>query len=131
MVCPFGQKGFGDCLTSVSIRQLDLTWKGSTISLDGAKAYLSFIYKTRTRRASLTVPGGGHIGNGCVRDLLLLIAGRKNRRTAAGPRLLPVRSVFEAAGPAKLQIGTQTMPLSEIAEAWEAPGKRRIVVTIQ
>jgi hypothetical protein len=42
-----------------------------------------------------------------------------------------IKSVFEAAGPAKLQIGTQTMPLSEIAEAWEAPGKPRIVVTIQ
>jgi hypothetical protein len=100
MVCPFGQKDFGDCLASVSIRQLNLTWKGSTISLDGAKAYLSFIYKTRTRRASLTVLGA-------------------------------IKSVFEAAGPAKLQIGTQTMPLSEIAEAWEAPGKPRIVVTIQ
>jgi NADPH:quinone reductase-like Zn-dependent oxidoreductase len=41
-----------------------------------------------------------------------------------------IKSVFEAVGPAKLQIATRTMPLSEIEEAWNAPGKPRIVVTI-
>jgi hypothetical protein len=42
-----------------------------------------------------------------------------------------IKSVFDVAGPAKLQIATKTMPLSEIEEAWEAPGKPRIMVTIQ
>ena len=42
-----------------------------------------------------------------------------------------IKDVFEAAGPAKLQIATQTMPLSDIEKAWKAPGKPRIVVTIR
>jgi hypothetical protein len=48
------------------------------------------------------------------------------------PKLLgAIKSVLEVAGPAKLQIATQTMPLSAIEQAWKAPGKPRIVVTIQ
>jgi NADPH:quinone reductase-like Zn-dependent oxidoreductase len=47
------------------------------------------------------------------------------------PKLLDaIKNVFEAAGPAKLQIATHTMPLSEIEEAWEEPGRPRIVVTM-
>jgi NADPH:quinone reductase-like Zn-dependent oxidoreductase len=47
------------------------------------------------------------------------------------PKLLGViKSVFDAAGPAKLRIATRTMPLSEIEEGWKAPGKPRIVITI-
>jgi NADPH:quinone reductase-like Zn-dependent oxidoreductase len=48
------------------------------------------------------------------------------------PKLLDgIKSVLEAAVPAKLQIATQTTPLSEIEEAWKVPGKPRIVVTIE
>jgi NADPH:quinone reductase-like Zn-dependent oxidoreductase len=48
------------------------------------------------------------------------------------PKLLGgIRSVFEAVGPAKLQIATHTMPLSEIEEAWKKPGKPRVVITIR
>jgi NADPH:quinone reductase-like Zn-dependent oxidoreductase len=48
------------------------------------------------------------------------------------PKLLGgIKNVFEAAGPAKLQIAIQTMPLSEIEDAWKAPGKPRIVISIQ
>lgn len=47
------------------------------------------------------------------------------------PKLLDaVRSVFEAVAPAELQIATKTVPLSEVEEAWDAPGKPRIVFTI-
>jgi NADPH:quinone reductase-like Zn-dependent oxidoreductase len=47
------------------------------------------------------------------------------------PKLLDaVRSVFDAVAPANLKIATRTMPLAAIAEAWDAPGKPRIVVTI-
>jgi NADPH:quinone reductase-like Zn-dependent oxidoreductase len=47
------------------------------------------------------------------------------------PKLLnAIKSVFEATGPAKLQIATRTMLLSVIEEAWEEPGKPRIVVTM-
>ena len=41
-----------------------------------------------------------------------------------------LESVFAAAVPAKLQIATRTMPLAQIAAAWGAPGKPRMVVTI-
>jgi NADPH:quinone reductase-like Zn-dependent oxidoreductase len=48
------------------------------------------------------------------------------------PKLLGgIEKVFEAAGPAKLQISTKIMPLSEIEEAWKAPGKPRIVIAIE
>ena len=48
------------------------------------------------------------------------------------PKLLgSIKSVFEAVGPARLQIATQTMDLAEIEEAWTAPGKPRIVMTIR
>ncbi len=48
------------------------------------------------------------------------------------PKLLAaIRSVFEAAVPAKLQIATRTMPLSKIEEAWQAPAKPRIVITMR
>lgn len=41
-----------------------------------------------------------------------------------------VRNVFAIAVPEKLQIETKTFPLSAIAEAWNAPGKPRVVVTM-
>lgn len=47
------------------------------------------------------------------------------------PKLLEgIGSVFEAVAPAKLQIATKVLPLSEIEEAWKAPNKPRIVITV-
>ena len=47
------------------------------------------------------------------------------------PKLLAsIKSVFDAVGPAGLEIATTTMPLSAISEAWNAPGKPRVVVQI-
>ncbi len=42
-----------------------------------------------------------------------------------------IDSVFAMAQPARLQIATRTTPLSAIETAWKAPGKPRVVVTIQ
>lgn len=48
------------------------------------------------------------------------------------PKLLgSIKSVFEAVGPARLEIATRTMDLSEIEEAWQAPTKPRIVMTVR
>jgi NADPH:quinone reductase-like Zn-dependent oxidoreductase len=41
-----------------------------------------------------------------------------------------IRSVFQAVEPARLQIATKPIPLSEIAKAWDLPGKPRVVFTI-
>lgn len=52
-------------------------------------------------------------------------------KSVAFPKLLEaIRHVFEAVGPAKLEIATKTMPLASVEEAWGATGKPRIVVTI-
>jgi hypothetical protein len=42
-----------------------------------------------------------------------------------------IKSVFEAAGPAKLQIAIQTMPLSEIESAWKARGNPALAFLAQ
>lgn len=48
------------------------------------------------------------------------------------PKLLSaIKSIFEAAGPAKLQIATQSAPLSEIEAAWKAPAKPRVVIMME
>jgi hypothetical protein len=41
-----------------------------------------------------------------------------------------IKGVFEATIPAKLQIATKTVPLSEVEEYWSAPGKPRVVFTL-
>lgn len=48
------------------------------------------------------------------------------------PRLLSaIQNVFQFADSAKLQIAIRTMPLSEIEEAWQAPSKPRVVITMK
>jgi NADPH:quinone reductase-like Zn-dependent oxidoreductase len=47
------------------------------------------------------------------------------------PKLLDaIGNIFKAVAPANLQIATKQMSLSQIEEAWGAPGKPRLVVTI-
>lgn len=42
--------------------------------------------------------------------------------------LAAIQNVFAVSGPANLQIVTRTVPLSSIEDAWDAPGKPRLVV---
>ena len=44
--------------------------------------------------------------------------------------LASIAGVFASAIPARLEVEMQTKPLSSIAEAWKAPSKPRIVITI-
>jgi ABC-type molybdate transport system permease subunit len=47
------------------------------------------------------------------------------------PALLnAVKSTFEAIGQANLRIATKTVPLSEVENHWNAPGKPRLVFTL-
>jgi len=41
-----------------------------------------------------------------------------------------VKSTFDATIPAKLQIATKNVPLAEVEQHWNAPGKPRVVFTI-
>jgi NADPH:quinone reductase-like Zn-dependent oxidoreductase len=53
-------------------------------------------------------------------------------RSVPLPKLLDaIRSVLEAAVPAKLQIATKAVPLSAIEETWNAPVKARVVFVMQ
>ena len=73
---------------------------------------------------SIDLPGAG------LRSSPIVLMGSGIKSVPLTKLLGAIKSVFEAAGPAKLQIATHTMPLSEIETAWKAPGKPRIVVTI-
>jgi NADPH:quinone reductase-like Zn-dependent oxidoreductase len=82
-----------------------------------------------------------HVG-GASREEEILLPGAALRSSAiqlmgSGVKSVPfpkllgaIESVFKAAGPARLHIATQTMVLDQIEEAWEAPGKPRVVVTL-
>jgi hypothetical protein len=56
-------------------------------------------------------------------------SGLKSVRSSA--LLGAIKGVFDAVVPAKLQIAAKAVSLSVIEETWDAPGKPRIVFTIQ
>jgi NADPH:quinone reductase-like Zn-dependent oxidoreductase len=60
--------------------------------------------------------------------IVLMGSGFKSVRSSA--LLGAIKSVFEATIPARLQIATKAVPLSEVEAYWGAPGKPRVVFTI-
>jgi NADPH:quinone reductase-like Zn-dependent oxidoreductase len=82
-----------------------------------------------------------HVG-GASREENIQLPGAALRSSAiqlmgSGVKSVPFPRLFDAIGnalntviPAKLQIATKTVPLSAIEDAWDAPGKPRIVITI-
>ena len=73
---------------------------------------------------SIDLPGAGLRSSAIV----LMGSGLKSVRSSA--LFEAIKGVFEATIPAKLQIATKTVPLSEVEEYWSAPGKPRVVFTI-
>jgi NADPH:quinone reductase-like Zn-dependent oxidoreductase len=73
---------------------------------------------------SIDLPGVGLRSS----SIVLMGSGFKSVRSSA--LLASVKNVFEAALPAALQIATKAVPLSEVEAYWNAPGKPRIVFTI-
>lgn len=65
-----------------------------------------------------------------LRSSSIQLMGSGLRSVPYAKLLASIRGVFAAAVPAKLKIEVQTMPLAAIAEAWTAPAKPRIVITI-
>jgi NADPH:quinone reductase-like Zn-dependent oxidoreductase len=77
-----------------------------------------------SREESIELPGAA------LRSSAIQLMG-SGIKSLSFPKLLEaVKHVFDVALPAKLQIQTNTVPLSAIAENWGAPGKPRVVVTI-
>ena len=77
-----------------------------------------------SREEEIALPGAA------LRSSAIQLMGSGIKSVPFAKLLGAIKNVFEAAGVAKLQIATKTMLLSEIEEAWKAPGKPRIVITI-
>ena len=77
-----------------------------------------------SREEEIALPGAA------LRSSAIQLMGSGIKSVPFAKLLGAIKNVFDAAGAAKLQIATKTMLLSEIEEAWKAPGKPRIVITI-
>jgi|SRR5580698_10585479 NADPH:quinone reductase-like Zn-dependent oxidoreductase len=73
---------------------------------------------------SIDLPGAG------LRSSAIVLMGSGVKSVRSSALLGAIKSVFEAAIPARLQIATKTVPLSEVEECWSAPGKPRVVFTL-
>ncbi len=73
---------------------------------------------------SIDLPGAGLRSSAIV----LMGSGLKSVRSSA--LLEAIKGVFEATIPAELKIATKAVPLSEVEEYWSAPGKPRVVFTL-
>ena len=76
------------------------------------------------REQSIDLPGAALRSSAIV----LMGSGLKSVRSSA--LFEAIQGVFEAAIPAKLQIATKVVPLAEVEEHWNTPGKPRMVFTI-
>jgi NADPH:quinone reductase-like Zn-dependent oxidoreductase len=74
---------------------------------------------------SIDLPGAGLRSSAIV----LMGSGAKSVRSSA--LLEAIKSVFNATIPARLQIATKIVPLSEVEKYWSAPAKPRVVFTLR
>jgi NADPH:quinone reductase-like Zn-dependent oxidoreductase len=133
---PLGAQHYEQALKEIFTKGIDVVidylWGES------AKTVIVAIAKTQE---DATLVRFVHVG-GASREEEIALPGAALRSSAiqlmgSGVKSVPfakllgaIKNVFEAAGVANLQIATKTMLLSEIEEAWKAPGKPRIVITI-
>jgi NADPH:quinone reductase-like Zn-dependent oxidoreductase len=73
---------------------------------------------------SIDLPGAG------LRSSSIVLMGSGYKSVPLPTLLNAVKNTFDAVGPAKLQIATRTVPLSELESNWNAPGKPRVVFTL-
>jgi len=74
--------------------------------------------------ASIDLPGAG------LRSSAIVLMGSGAKSVGSSKLLEAIKSVFKATVPARLQIATKPVPLSEVEEFWSAPGKPRVVFTL-
>ncbi|MGI4830803.1 MAG: hypothetical protein ACRYFU_21815 [Janthinobacterium lividum] len=75
-----------------------------------------------SREENIELPGAA------LRSSAILLMGSGVKSVPLPKLLEAIQHVFEAAVSARLQIATRTVPLSEIEQVWNAPGKPRLVV---
>lgn len=73
---------------------------------------------------SIDLPGAG------LRSSAIVLMGSGTKSVRLSALLAAIQSVFEATIPARLQIATKTIPLSQVKECWSASGKPRVVFTL-
>jgi NADPH:quinone reductase-like Zn-dependent oxidoreductase len=73
---------------------------------------------------SIDLPGAG------LRSSPIVLMGSGAKSVPLPALLNAVKSTFDAVGPAKLRIATKAVPLSEVESNWNAPGKPRVVFTL-
>jgi NADPH:quinone reductase-like Zn-dependent oxidoreductase len=73
---------------------------------------------------SIDLPGAA------LRSSAIVLMGSGAKSVHPSALFSAIKSVFEATIPAKLQIATKSVPLSQVEEYWSAPGKPRVVCTI-
>lgn len=78
-----------------------------------------------SREENIELPGAA------LRSSAIQLMGSGVKSVPFGKLLGAVGSVFEAIEAAGLEIATKVVPLEAIGEAWGAPGKPRVVVTIR
>ena len=73
---------------------------------------------------TIDLPGAG------LRSSAITLMGSGMKSVPAAALLSAVKSVFDVTVSAGLRVDTKTVPLAEVAEHWDAPGKPRLVFTL-
>jgi NADPH:quinone reductase-like Zn-dependent oxidoreductase len=73
---------------------------------------------------SIDLPGAG------LRSSSIVLMGSGYKSVPLPALLNAVKNAFDAVGPANLRIATKTVPLSALESHWNAPGKPRVVFTL-
>ncbi len=66
-----------------------------------------------------------------LRSSAIVLMGSGLKSVRASGLLRAIKNVFEVTTPAGLQIATKAVPLSQVEEYWNVPGKPRIVFTLE
>jgi NADPH:quinone reductase-like Zn-dependent oxidoreductase len=133
---PSGQKNYEEALIGEFTRGIDVVvdylWGASARTIISAiakgvddAAPVRFVHVGgASGEESIDLPGAG------LRSSSIVLMGSGYKSVPLPKLLAAARSVFESVLPARLQIATMAVPLSEVEKHWRAPGKPRIVFTL-
>jgi NADPH:quinone reductase-like Zn-dependent oxidoreductase len=126
------EKALKDAFTSGIDIVIDYLWG------DSAKTILSALAKTigdcPARFIQVGTAGGEAeiaLAGTALRSSAIVLMGSGIGSVGRGALLQSIKSVFEAVGPAKIQVATSVVPLCDVEKTWEkASGQPRLVYTI-
>ena len=132
----FNAKNYEQALKEVFAQRVDVVF--DYLWGESAKTIIMAIAKTMEDAIPVrfvhvgAASGEGEIAlpGAALRSSAIQLMGSGLKSVPMAKLLSGIARVFEAVRPAKLQIATRTVPLSEIKAAWAAPNKPRVVVTI-